>query len=145
MLPKGFLRWKLSSPDAGELLEGLYSQKSMNFALDAQQAAPPGMVAVPGENWVGIIAFIGSVGPFQIPSFYLDRMEVTNRDYQKFVDSGGYTKQQYWHEKFVRDGHEYSLDRSGSRCFAIQPTGQVRPAGLQATTRKDRQIFPSPA
>ncbi len=104
-LPKGFFRWKLSSR-TGDVVEGLATEESMNFALDAQHAAPAGMVAVPGGNWVGIIAFIGSVGPFRIPPFYLDRFEVTNRDYQKFVDSGGYAKQEYWHAKFIRDGRE---------------------------------------
>jgi len=105
-LPKGFFRWKLSSQATGDVVEGLESGESMRFALDAQHTAPAGMVPVPGENWVGIIAFIGAVGPFRIPSFYLDRLEVTNRDYQKFVDSGGYAKQEYWREKFILDGRE---------------------------------------
>ena len=105
-LPKGFFRWKLSSPGRADVVEGLNLDKSMNFALDAQQAAPPGMVPVSGKNWIDMIYFIGVVGPFKIPPFYLDRFEVTNRDYQKFIDNGGYTKQQYWHEKFIRDGRE---------------------------------------
>jgi hypothetical protein len=64
------------------------------------------MVPVPGSAWADYISFIGFIGPFKIPPFYLDRFEVTNRDYQKFVDSGGYANQQYWTEKFVRDGRE---------------------------------------
>ena len=105
-LPRGFFRWKLSSPGKADVVEGLPMNKSMNFALDAQRASPPGMVAVPGKVWIDMISFIGVVGPFKISPFYLDRYEVTNRDYQKFVDSGGYAKQEYWHEKFVRDGRE---------------------------------------
>jgi serine/threonine protein kinase len=105
-LPKGFFRWKLSSPAAGDLVEGLPSSKSINFALDAQQASPAGMVPVNGDTWIEMIAFIGFVGPYEIPPFYLDRLEVTNRDYQKFVDSGGYAKKEFWTEKFIRDGHE---------------------------------------
>jgi eukaryotic-like serine/threonine-protein kinase len=105
-LPKGFFRWKLSSPAAGDLVAGLSSSNSMNFALDALHASPAGMVPVSEQNWVAMISFIGVVGPYKIPSFYLDRFEVTNRDYQKFVDSGGYAKQEYWNEKFTRDGRE---------------------------------------
>jgi eukaryotic-like serine/threonine-protein kinase len=105
-LPKGFFRWKLSSPAAGDLVAGLPSSNSMNFALDALHASPAGMVPVSEQNWVAMISFIGVVGPYKIPSFYLDRFEVTNRDYQKFVDSGGYAKQEYWNEKFIRDGRE---------------------------------------
>jgi eukaryotic-like serine/threonine-protein kinase len=105
-VPKGYFRWKISSPGAGDMVEGLRVEKSMNFAVNAQRAAPAGMVPVPGANWVGIIAFIGSIGPFRIPAFYLDRFEVTNSDYQKFVDGGGYAKREYWTEKFIRDGRE---------------------------------------
>ncbi len=105
-LPKGYFRWKISSPGGTDLLEGLRAEKSMNFALQFPPSTPAGMVPVPGENWIDMIDFIGFVGPFKIPPFYLDRFEVTNREYQKFVDSGGYQKQQYWKEKFVRDGHE---------------------------------------
>jgi serine/threonine protein kinase/dienelactone hydrolase len=106
VLPHGYFRWKLSSPVDGELIEGMPSEKSMSFALGAQHDSPAGMVAVPGSPWAEMVDFIGFVGPFNIPSFYLDRLEVTNRDYQKFVDSGGYERKEYWHEPFVRDGRE---------------------------------------
>jgi eukaryotic-like serine/threonine-protein kinase len=105
-LPKGFFRWKISSPVAGELVEGLRADQAMDFAIDEQKAAPAGMARVPGRHWADMIDFIGFIGPFKIPSFYLDRFEVTNRDYQKFVDSGGYEKQEYWKERFIRNGHE---------------------------------------
>lgn len=107
-LPKGYFRWKISSPGAADLMAGMQVKQTMNFALGAQQLAPAGMVPIPGDNWVEMIDFIGFVGPYKIPSFYLDRYEVTNRDYQKFVDSGGYRDQKYWREKFVRDGREIS-------------------------------------
>jgi hypothetical protein len=105
-LPKGYFRWKLSSPGMAEVVEGLPLAKSMSFALDTLHDSPVGMVFVPGQTWLDMIYFIGVVGPFKMPPFYLDRFEVTNRDYQKFVDSGGYAKEQYWREKFIRDGRE---------------------------------------
>jgi serine/threonine protein kinase/dienelactone hydrolase len=105
-VPKGYFRWKLSRPGVPDLIEGLRSGQSMDFAPAIAQPAPAGMVPVPGSAWADYISFIGFIGPFKIPPFYLDRFEVTNRDYQKFVDSGGYANQQYWTEKFVRDGRE---------------------------------------
>jgi serine/threonine protein kinase len=105
-LPQGYFRWKLSTPGAQNLIEGLHAEKSMDFAPAIAQPAAPGMVPVPGYAWTDYIAFIGFIGPFKIPPFYLDRFEVTNRDYQKFVDSGGYQNQQYWPHTFLRDGHE---------------------------------------
>jgi serine/threonine protein kinase/dienelactone hydrolase len=107
-IPNGYFRWKLSKPGVGELVKGLRAQKSMDFALDALPASPAGMVPVPGRNWRDNIHSIGFIGPYELPSYYIDRFEVTNRDYQKFVDSGGYEKKEYWTEKFIRDGHELS-------------------------------------
>jgi dienelactone hydrolase len=111
-IPNGYFRWKLSKPGVGELVRGLRAQKSMDFALDALQASPAGMVPVPGRNWSDYIHSIGHIGPHKLPSYYIDRFEVTNRDYQKFVDSGGYKKKEYWTEKFIRDGHELSWDEA---------------------------------
>lgn len=105
-LPKGFFRWKLSGPAAGELIEGLRANQTMDFAIDDHQTTPAGMARVPGQNWAEMIDFIGFVGPIKIPPFYLDRFEVTNREYQKFVDSGGYQKQEYWKEKFIKNGRD---------------------------------------
>ena len=107
-IPQGYFRWKISKPGVGELVEGLRAQKNMDFPLGALRTSPAGMVPVPGKNWISSIGFIGFIGPYKLPPYYIDRFEVTNRDYQKFVDSGGYEKKEYWAEKFIRDGHEIS-------------------------------------
>ena len=36
-------------------------------------------------------------------SFLVDRHPVTNRDFKRFVDDGGYTRREFWREPF-RDG-----------------------------------------
>ena len=107
-LPKGYFRWKISKPGVGELVVGLPTRKPMAFALSSVQSSPAGMVPVPAQNFVADVDFIGFIGPYKLPAYYIDRLEVTNRDYQKFVDSGGYEKKEYWTEKFIRDGHELS-------------------------------------
>ena len=99
---------------------------------------------MPGQYFVDSISFIGFIGPYKLPTYYIDRFEVTNRDYQEFVDSGGYAKKEYWTEKFIRDGHELpGLKRWQS--FAIQQTGLGRLDGLRDIMPTDRQISPSPA
>jgi eukaryotic-like serine/threonine-protein kinase len=105
-IPKGYFRWKLSKPGVGESVQGLRANKTMNFTMDAMPASPAGMVPVPGKYWGDSIDFIGFVAPYKLPPYFIDRFEVTNREYQKFVDSGGYEKKEYWTEKFIRDGHE---------------------------------------
>ncbi len=129
-LPKGYFRWKVSKPGVGELMEGLPTRKSMDFALGALQSSPNGMVPVPGQNFVASIDFIGFIGPYKLPPYYIDRLEVTNRDYQKYVDSGGYEKKEYWTEKFIRDGHE--LSRAEAMAEFRDTTDRPGPAGWVA-------------
>jgi len=37
--------------------------------------------------------------------YWLDKFEVTNAEYKRFVDEGGYQKQEYWKNEFRKDGH----------------------------------------
>jgi len=40
----------------------------------------------------------------QIPAAWMDKYEVTNRQFKEFVDAGGYQKREYWKQPFVKDG-----------------------------------------
>ncbi len=106
VIPRGYLRWRVILPGRKPVIAAPLTSNTMHFALDSMRGAPPGMVYVPGHGWADFIAFVGWVGPFTLPSFYLDRFEVTNRAYQQFVDAGGYEKPVYWTEKFAREGRE---------------------------------------
>jgi serine/threonine protein kinase/formylglycine-generating enzyme required for sulfatase activity len=107
-IPKGYFRWKVSKTGSGEMLVAPLIGGKMNFALDASRQAPEGMVAARGGRWRGEAAFIGWLGPFSLPPYYIDRYEVSNREYQVFVDSGGYEKKQYWPETFSGNGRNLS-------------------------------------
>lgn len=117
-IPAGYFRWRVSkkgvgtyeaapftsNPDSGKFL------KQQNFALDKEVAAPAGMSWVSGGPWIDYFGAVGWVGPYNLPPYYLDRYEVTNREYQKFVDAGGYENRKYWRNKFVREGRELSWE-----------------------------------
>jgi serine/threonine protein kinase len=107
-LPRGYYRWKVAKAGTGEWIGASWTRSKMYFPLDAMRAAPAGMVSAPGGNWSEYIDFIGFLGPYKLPAYYVDRYEVTNREYQRFVDSGGYVKKEYWTEKFMEAGHELS-------------------------------------
>jgi serine/threonine protein kinase/dienelactone hydrolase len=102
-IPNGYLRWKVSKQGVGEYISAPMTQKEMRFALDAESTAPQGMLWVPGGPWFEMIAFVGWIGPYKLPPYYIDRFEVTNRQYQQFVDNGGYQKSEYWNQRFVND------------------------------------------
>jgi dienelactone hydrolase len=80
----------------------------MFFPLADALKAPEGMVLSPPATWGDYIGFIGWVGPYKMPAYYADRYEVTNREYQKFVDSGGYENRKYWPATFSNNGHDLS-------------------------------------
>ncbi len=67
--------------------------------------APPGMVRVPpgvfplGENYTGLVSLTPSFAPeheVRLPVFYMDVTEVTNEQFQLFVDAGGYANDAWW-------------------------------------------------
>jgi eukaryotic-like serine/threonine-protein kinase len=114
-IPTGYFRWKVSKAGIGESVAAPTTEKNMQFALDSTVAAPQGMSWVAGGPWADMIAFVGWVGPYDVPAYYIDRLEVTNRQYQEFADKGGYEKQEYWPKQFLRDGRELTWQDAKSR------------------------------
>ena len=64
-------------------------------AAVAWPAVAEKMALVP-TGVVPIVHANGAVGPVEIDAFYLDRHPVTNRQYQRFVDAGGYDSLEIW-------------------------------------------------
>lgn len=102
-VPSGFLRWHVSKAGAGESTTAPLNADTVTFDLAAAGRAPAGMVPVPHATWTGLLAFFGVLGPFDLPAYDIDRFEITNRQYQAFVDAGGYVTRSYWTEPFVDD------------------------------------------
>jgi eukaryotic-like serine/threonine-protein kinase len=103
-LPKGYFRWKISRQGFTDMLQAWDSDTSIDFSLTDWQRSPAGMVPTSGGELETYEGFLGWVGPYNLPPYYVDRFEVTNREYQRFVDDGGYTKRQYWPAVFTEDG-----------------------------------------
>jgi dienelactone hydrolase/predicted Ser/Thr protein kinase len=74
---------------------------NVQLTLPAANAVPPGMVSVPAIEQT-----------FGARAFWMDRYEVTNQQYKKFVDAGGYRKEEYWKQPFVKDGHAISWSQA---------------------------------
>ncbi len=66
------------------------------YRLDPVGAVPPGMVRVVGGR--DPVRF-GEVGA--LDDFWMDRFEVTNRQFKEFVDRDGYGRREYWREPFL--------------------------------------------
>ncbi len=103
-VPDGYFRWTVSKAGTGTLVAAPETEKTMNFSLRHAANAPPGMVYVDGGYWTEYASFIGWVGPYTFPPYYIDRFEVSNREYQNFVDQGGYEKPEYWPVVLQKNG-----------------------------------------
>jgi eukaryotic-like serine/threonine-protein kinase len=91
--------------------------------LVAEADVPRGLVRIPGGIDSGIVE------PRAVGDFWIDRHEVTNREFKRFVDAGGYEKREYWKIPFVRDERELSWAQAlqGFR----DTTGRPGPAGWE--------------
>ena len=75
--------------------------------------------------------------PLQVNEYWIDKYEVTNRQFKAFVDQGGYEKREYWAEPFASNGVELSW--AGVRQQFRDRTGQPGPAVWEfGTTRRKR-------
>jgi len=62
--------------------------------------------------------------------FFIDRYEVTNKQYKEFVDRGGYRNQEYWKNEFIRNGKKLSWEEAMSGF--IDKTGRPGPSTWEA-------------
>ena len=62
----------------------------------------------------------------QIADFLIDRHEVTNEEYKKFVDAGGYRKREYWKQTFLREGRTVPWEEAVA--LFHDATGRAGPA-----------------
>ncbi len=73
----------------------------------------------------------------QLPAFWIDKYEVTNREFKRFADAGGYGKRQYWKEPFVIDGVNRSFEDAVARF--TDKTGRPGPATWELGTYREGQ------
>jgi len=64
-----------------------------------------------------------------LTDFYIDRFEVTNKQFKEFIDAGGYRERKYWQHKFIKGGKEITWEE-GIRGLVDQ-AGQPGPSGWQ--------------
>jgi eukaryotic-like serine/threonine-protein kinase len=126
LIPKGYFRWTVEKAGVAKMLAAPESDSTMQFDLAREKEAPEGMVYAAAGHFSTYNGFIGWVGPYQLPAYYVDRYEVTNAEYQKFVDSGGYGNPKYWPAEFEKDGRTWTWSQ-GMQQFR-DSTGRPGPA-----------------
>ena len=104
--------------------------------LTGKQSTLPGMVLVAGGS-----VSVGVAGTVLLPDFWMDRLELTNREFKRFVDAGGYRAAKYWREPF-RDGSRLiPFDEAMARLR--DSTGRAGPATWELASYPEAQAdFP---
>lgn len=98
----------------------------LTFTLWQAEQASEGFLRIPGGD-VQLTAFIlRDRAPVELPPFWLGRHEVTNREFQAFVDSGGYRDPALWPEPFERDGR--MLEWQEAMADFVDATGRPGPS-----------------
>jgi dienelactone hydrolase len=111
----------------------------VNVRLVAEGSAPAGMVRaggagrpvpmylVPGSDAVDVV----------YRDFWIDRYEVTNRQFKAFVAAAGYQRREFWRHAFVRDGKAMTWE--DAMATFRDATGRHGPATWQAGAYPDGQ------
>jgi formylglycine-generating enzyme required for sulfatase activity/dienelactone hydrolase len=99
--------------------------------LPAEGSVPAGMVAIPGGDmpWVPLVG-LENVMPGDVPAAFVDRYEVTNSQYRRFVEEGGYARREFWREPFVEAGRTLSWAAAMRRL--VDRTGRPGPSTWQS-------------
>ena len=144
-LPRGILQFKLEKEgyetsyfsSSNPSLKLYNSPVEFGWSLEPiniqpQGSIPPGMTYIQGGSFIPALTGAG-VDPVYLHPFYIDKFEVTNKDFKGFMDAGGYSNSQYWVEMdFIKDGVSLSFEQAQE--IMIDSTGMTGPAGWEVGT-----------
>ena len=104
----GYYRVRAQKEGFAPLIQTFFPVAGLSAELTLQPATtvPQGMVWVPA----GVAQSPDQ--RLELPGFWMDTYEVTNREFKKFVDGGGYQKPEYWKQPFVKDGKPLSWQQA---------------------------------
>jgi hypothetical protein len=149
-VPLEFYVWRLVKPGFVPLFfidkpPGLLppgSSSSFDYTLNLRLATsvPPEMVVVSGDR-VRLTYPLSQAPAVPVGDFLIDRHEVTNEEYKKFIDAGGYQKREFWREPFVINGRTVSWENAVA--LFHDATGRPGPATWEVGDYpKGREHYP---
>jgi serine/threonine protein kinase/predicted esterase len=124
---KGFFRLKITKPGFQTVYrvapDRWFPDKIDLFVtLDREGQLPAGMVRIPK----GGLELTPSI---EVEEFWMDRYELTNKEFRKFVDAGGYRNPKYWKYPFIKDGKVINWEEAVKEF--VDTTGKPSPAGWE--------------
>ena len=107
----------------------VFASAPTQVLLDPSNSPDSAMVRIAGGEFRAFL--VGSDGspPLELKGYQMDRFEVSNREYKRFVDAGGYRDQRYWDEP-IRDGRR-TLTLADAAARFVDKTGRPGPASWE--------------
>ena len=93
-----------------------------DIALDPAGSLPVGMLHVAAGSMD-----IAGRGGVELEDFLIGKYEVTNREFKKFVDAGGYHNPSSWKFPFIKDGRTLSFEQA--MALFVDKTDRAGPSG----------------
>ena len=112
VVKKGFVPIERAAVVSGSIGFNVGVGLNFNFQLHTPEETPQGMVWVGGTKKSARVSTYPALPAADIRAFWIDQYEVTNREFKEFVDRGGYRKQEYWKQPFLKDGRSLSWDQA---------------------------------
>ncbi len=135
-IPRGMIRLHITAPGLQAIDVAVTPGGPRHYRLDPVNDVPPGMVRVIGGRDADRFGPIG-----ELDDFWIDRFEVTNRQFKEFVDRGGYSRPEGWPAALDRNGQPLPWEAVIERFH--DTTGQPGPATWIGGTYPDGQAdFP---
>ncbi len=103
---RGVMEWRATLPDGAvhQLVQPAATNMTLEFRPNKQAAdgVDGGMVPVqPGTISIGGLIGLKVAQEVKLDAFAIDRLEVRNRDYARFVAAGGYGKPDFWQQPMM--------------------------------------------
>jgi len=132
-VPYQMMHWRIAREgyvpfEGAPFSPGSIGALAQGLVLDPVGRRPAGTVRIPG----GPLERIGLIEPTRflagaiVEPYYLERFEVTNRQFKEFVDTGGYRTPEWWPDPMLREGVDVPWEEALD-AFR-DPTGRHGPA-----------------
>jgi dienelactone hydrolase len=124
-----FYRWKIEKPGYETILAAAPtgfpgSLDTLYRTLHKTGEIPPDMVYVEGYGEETSGNFLS-----EKHGFFIDKYEVSNKQFKEFIDKGGYQNSDHWNHEFIKD--EKTLSWEEAMNYFKDATGRSAPAAWQ--------------
>ena len=112
-IPMGWPRIKIELAGYNSVLSPeLFLKDTLGLKLDKAGEIPQNMVKVPGAVSDMLIVGLEKYEGKFVDEFLMDKYEVTNKEFKRFVDAGGYQDKKFWKYSVIVNGTELSWDKA---------------------------------